>query len=550
MKKSLALVLALVFLLSVALTGCGPKTPPVTEGGDKVAEPKVLRMAGSEPPNLDPQIGTDQVSIEIDNALLEGLIRVYDGKVTPGMAEKWDVSPDGMVYTFHLRDAKWSDGKAVSAKDFEYSFKRLLDPTVASEYAFQGYYFLNGEEYNTGKITDASQIGVKAIDDKTLEIKLGRPCKYLLSLMGFLSFMPSRQDIVETHKEAFASAPDKMLYNGPFVLTEWNHDQNLVLEKNANYWNKDAIKLDKVEMTIVVDNKTAVNMYEAGDIDLTGLGKDFIDKYKADGKAIFFYTGSEFYFQYNVKGRTPEVGKVLGNANFRKALAYAVDRQSYCDAVLKNGSDPATRYVLPLLQGNEKKFAEEYPLDFYPKNADVAKAKEYLDKALAEIGITIDKVPAIELLTDDSDASRISAEAIQDMLSKNIGVKMEIKQVQFKQRLELMQKAEYDVVFAGWGPDYDDPMTYLDLWVTDGPLNRTGWGNKKYDELIQLAKTTPDMKARADAMFEAEKIVLEECPIAPLYFRRGCYAVQPYVKGLVRNFIGADPDFVYADIQK
>lgn len=548
MKKSLALVLALVFVLSIALTACGPKpAEPTTPAG----EPKVLRMnATAEPPNLDPQIGTDTVSIEIDNALLEGLVRVHDGKVQPGMAEKWEISEDGLTYTFHLRDAQWSDGKPVRAQDFEYSIIRLLNPATASEYAFQGYYIVNGEEFNTGKITDATQVGVKALDDKTLEIKLKSPTKYFLSLLSFLSFLPSRQDLVETHKEAYASSADKAVYNGPFVLTDWQHDASLSLAKNTNYWNKDAVKLDKVEFEIITDTKTAVNMYEAGDLDYVALPKDFIEKYEAEGKANYFQDGSEFYFQFNVNGRNPEVGKFTGNANFRHAMGFAIDRQAFVDATMKNGSVPATRYILPLLQGTSEKFAQEYPYDYYTPKADVAKAKEYLDKALAEIGTTADKMPTINFLTGDTDLSRIQAEAVQDMLFKNLGLKIEITGVQFKQRLELMNAGDYDLVFAGWGPDYNDPMTYADLWVTGGGHNNTNWTNPEYDKLIAFAKTATDDKARSDAMFESEKLLLENGPIVPIFFRSNAYAIQPYVKGLVRNFIGADRDFIYADIVK
>jgi len=549
MKKSLALVLALVFVLSMALTACGPKTEQGNDG-TTTADPKVFKMAATEPPNLDPQLGTDTVSIMVDNAILEGLVRVHEGKTLPGMAETWDISEDGLTYTFHMRDAQWSDGQKVTAKDFEYSFIRLLDPATASEYAFQGYYIVNGEEYNTGKITDPSQVGVKAIDEKTLEIKLKAPTKYFLALTGFLSFMPSRKDLVEQHKEAYSADADKAVYNGPFVLKEWQHDASMVLEKNANYWNKEAIKLDRVEFTIVTDSKTIINMYEAGDTDMATISKDLIAKYKAEDKANFSPDGAEFYFQFNIKGRNPEIGKFLSNKNFIHALGYAIDRQAFCDQVLKNGSTAAQRYILPLLMGTEDKFATEYPLEYYPKNADSAKAKELLEIALKELGTTIDKVPAIEYLTDDSDVARINGEAIQDMVSKNLGIKLEIKQVQFKQRLELMQAHDYDFVFAGWGPDYDDPMTYADLWVTGGGHNNTNWSNAKYDELIAFAKSSPDEKARAQAMFDSEKLLLEEGPIVPIYFRQIAFAKQPYVKDVVRNFIGADPDFVFADIQK
>lgn len=549
MKKTLSLVLALVFLFSMALTGC-TRTNEAVSTPDAAAEPKIFRMAGNEPPNLDPQLGVDAVSIMVTNGTLEGLVRIHDGKILPGMAERWEISDDGLTYTFHLRDAKWSDGNPVTAQDFEFACLRLLNPETAAEYAFQGHYILNGEKFNTGKITDPTQVGVKALDDKTLEIKLEAPTKYFLALTGFISFMPSRKDLVEQHKEAYAADADKAVYNGPFILKEWQHDTSIILEKNPSYWNKDSIKLDRVDITIVTDNKTVVNMYEAGDIDIAALGRDFIERYKAEGKANFFADGSEWWFQINKKGKSDTTGKFLSNKNFIHALGYAIDRQTFCDQVLKNGSVPAQRYVLPLLMGNQDKFANEYPYEYYPAAADAVKAKELLDIALKEIGTTVDKMPTFEYLTDDNDLSRTYAEAIQDMLSKNLGVKIEIKQVQFRQRLELMNASDYDIVSAGWGPDYDDPMTYADLWVTGGGHNNTNWSNPKYDELIAFARTTPDGKARAEALFEAEKILMEEGPIVPLYFRNVAFAIQPYVKGVIRNFIGADPDFVFADIVK
>ena len=551
MKRSLTLVLVMVLILSLALTACGPKAPAEPTPGEPVAEPKVLRMAQTtEPPNLDPQTSTDTVSFEVLNGIYEGLVRVVNGEVKPGIAENWDISEDGLTYTFHLRDAKWSDGKPVTAHDFEFAVKRLLDPALASEYSFQGYYLVNGEEFNTGAITDASQVGVKALDDKTIEFKLVAPTKYFLALMGFGSFMPTREDVYNAHGTAYAAEADKAVYNGPFVLTEWKHEESLTLEKNPEYWNTEAIKLDKVEMPIIKDSKTAVGMYEVGDLDYVGLSKDFVGKYKDAGDAKFYYDGALFYFQFNVKGSTPEMGKFLSNANFRKAFGYAIDRKQYIDAVMKNDSDPATRYALPQLAGNEKLYVEEYPFDFYPASADPAKAKEYLDKALKELNTTADKIPAIQYLTDDTEDVRIMAEAIQEMVIKNLGIKFEIKQVPFKQRIDLMNKKDYDLVFAGWGPDYDDPMTYLDLWVIGGGHNNTNWEDQTYTDLIKFAKSTADMKARGEKMFEAEKRLLEEGPIVPVYIRRRAYAEQPYVKNLVKNFVGATRDFVYTDIVK
>ncbi|TYP56182.1 peptide ABC transporter substrate-binding protein [Thermosediminibacter litoriperuensis] len=547
LRKSLALAIILLLVLGV-VAGCGQQASQ--QGGDQQQqqEKEIAFTISAEVPNLDPQKATDTYAILVGNAIFEGLIRVHgDGNIQPGMAEKWDVSEDKKTWTFHLRDAKWSDGTPVTAYDFEYAFKRLLDPNTASEYSYQGYYILNGEKFNKGEITDPSQVGVKALDEKTLEIKLENPVKYFESLMSFLSFMPVRKDFVEKMGEKFAADADKLLYNGPFILKEWKHEQELILEKNPNYWNKDAIKIDRVKIYIVNDPNTAYQMYENGETDWEYIPPELVEQVAAEGKAKYFYDGAEFYLQFNVK----RPGKPwLANENFQRAVGFAIDREALVKSVMKGVSDPATRYVLPQLAGLEKKFVEEYPYEFYSKNADTAKAKEYLEKAMKELNISDPSKLTFEYLTDDTQRAKLTAEIIQDQLKQNLGIEITVKQVPFKQRLELMNKRDYDVVFAGWGPDYDDPMTYIDMWVTGGGHNNTGWSNKEYDELVKFAKTTDDFKKRADAMFEAEKLLMEKGPIVPVYFRQRAWVCGDHVKGLVTNFVGPTFDFVYADVEK
>lgn len=550
MKKSFIVALTLLLLVGI-VAGCTQKpaqtTPEQPQQPAAPAKPQELVFAiAAEVPNLDPQVATDTYAIMVGNAIYEGLVRVVNNEVKPGMAEKWDVSEDKTTYTFHLRDAKWSDGSPVTAYDFEYAFKRLLDPKTASEYAYQGHYFVNAKEYNTGAITDPSQVGVKALDEKTLEVKLATPVKYFESLMGFISFMPVKKEFVEAQGEKFAADADKALYNGPFILKDWKHEQELVLEKNPNYWNKDAIKLDTVKILVVTETNTAWQMYENGELDFVGIPPEFVEQMKQEGKAQFYYDGAEFYYQFN----TQRPGKPwLANANYRKAIGYAFDRTDWLAINQAGLGKPATRYIPFFLSGVDKKFTEEYPYEFYPAKADPEKAKEYLQKAAQELGIKDPTTMKFEMITDDSSRVRTMAETLQNQLQKNLGITMDIRQVTFKERLELMNKSDYDIVFAGWGPDYDDPMTYMDLWVTGGGHNNTGWSNQKYDELIKFAKSTTDYKARADALFEAEKILLDESPIVPVYFRERAWTHKDYVKGLVRNFIGADPDFVFASVE-
>lgn len=552
-KKIMSALMAGIMVLGLAACGANDSKNETSNGtSDTIsdtAQKKELRIfITAEPPNIDPQLSTDAVSFVPMNGILEGLTRVYKDTVQPGMAEKWDISDDKLTYTFHLRDALWSDGKPVTAQDFEYTIKRLLNPDSAAEYAYQAYYIKGGKAWNEGTGSE-EDVAIKAIDEKTLEITLESPTPYFLELLSFSCYLPVREDIVTAQGQKFAADADKMIYNGPFVLDNWAHDEELILTKNDSYWDKEKINLDSVEISIFTDNKTAVRMYEDLAIDETTLGKDFIDNYKAKGLDKYYYDGGEFYLEINANTSNPETQKVLSNKNFRQAIGYAIDRQAFCDSVLKNGSDPATRYAYPLIKGTteDKTFNEEYPLEFYSKTADKEKAKELLNKAAEELGTTVEQLPTIELLADEGDTVKVQVETVQAML-KEVGIKLSIRQVTFKQRLQLMTDKDFDIVMAGWSPDYRDQMTYLDLWVTGGGNNHINWSNARYDELIALAQKEADEVKRAEMLFEAEQILLEDAGVIPIYFRRVGYTEQPYVLNLVRNYCGPMKDFVYADI--
>ncbi|MCG0275446.1 MAG: peptide ABC transporter substrate-binding protein [Thermosediminibacteraceae bacterium] len=537
LKKLTAILLSMLFVASI-LTGC---SDTATKSSNE------LVFSISSEPTLDPQLATDQYSIVVGNAVFEGLVRYYDGKVYPGMAEKWEVSEDKKVYTFHLRDAKWSDGSKVTAYDFEYSIKRLLDPKLASGYAYQGYYILNGEEYNNGKINDPNLVGVKALDEKTLQITLKSPTKYFESLLGFISFLPSKKEYVEKYGEKYAADADKMVYNGPFIIKEWKHEQEIVLEKNPNYWAKDKIKLDKVRILITNDPNTAYQMFENGELDFADVPTPLVEQVKKEGKGLTYMDSFEYFIRFNMKRQDKPY---LANENFRKAIGFAIDRENYINMAFKGISKPATRYIPPTISGLEKKFAEEFPYEFYPKNADVAKAKELLNKAMKEVGITDPSKISIEIMVDDSSGTRDGVEAIQDMLVRNLGIKVDIKIVTFKERLQRMRSGDYEVMITRWGPDYDDPMTYLDYWMISEGMINSGWTDEKYNELCEKAKNETDFAKRNEIMFEAEKYLLEKGAVVPLYFRERLWVKKDYVKDLIRTFSsGSDPDFIYASIE-
>ncbi|WP_422443547.1 peptide ABC transporter substrate-binding protein [Thermoanaerobacterium sp. DL9XJH110] len=551
MKRKLFSFIALlvvVFMTVSVVAGCGQKqssSGQQSSGANNASEnKKVLTFSlTAEVPSLDQQLANSQPSFDVGKHIFEGLIRVHDGKIKPGMAESWEISPDGLTYTFHLRDAKWSDGSPVTAQDFEYGIKRLLDPNLASAYAFAGYNILNGKEYNLKQITDPGKIGVKAIDEKTLEIKLNAPTKYFLSYLDLMCFYPVKKEVVEKYGSAYATEADKMLYNGPFILKEWKHEQEMVLEKNPNYWDKDSIKLDEIRILQVGDPNTALSMYENGELDFVDIPMAMVEKYKQEGTAKVYLSGADDWIKINLN--LPDK-PWLANKNFRKALNYAIDREDYLKTATKGLYLPATRLVLPVIAGVNGYYADEYPLEAYPKKADLAKAKEYLQKAMKELNISDPSQISVEYKIQDDETSKLMAEALQDQITRNLGIKFNIKLVTYKQRLADEQKGDFELVYAGWAPDYDDPMTYMELWETNNPQNSGKYSNPKYDELIEKARVEVDPKKRAEMFYEAEKILLDDAPLVPLQFRQRAWLCKDNVKGIVRSFVGADIDAVYA----
>lgn len=556
MKKNFQLFLTLLLVFVLALVGCTAEKPAsqsntntseAPKAGDQPAKEQVLRMViQTEPTNLDPQVGTDGYSMIVNNAILEGLVRYHDGKIIPGIASEWTISEDGLTYTFKLRESVWSDGSEFTAEDFKNSVIRLLDPATQSRYAYIAYYIKNGQAFNNGTITDLEQVGVKALDSHTLEFTLEAPTKQFLSLTSFLSFLPSHASTVAEYGQEFAADANKMLYNGPFVLKEWKHQESLTLEKNPNYWNKDAISLDRVEIAIVPDDGTASGMFETGNTDLLLIGREYIDKYAKEGKAQFYNKGSVHFVQYNFGS---EVGEFLKNENFRKAISYAIDREGLVNGVLKNGSSPAERFILPSTLGKEKSFAEEYPLSAFSSKVDKEKAEQYLETALNELGKTKADIPVIELLASDRPDDRIISEAIQDMLAQNLGLKIDVNIAPHSQRLQMMLDSKYQMMWGGWGPDYNDPMTYLDIFTTGSGYNTTGFHDDVYDGFISAANIEPNVAKRGDLLFQTEKYLVENGPVTPVFFAGGAWAKVDHLENVKMNHIGAEIDFVFAEFK-
>ena len=562
MKKLLALMLVLVMILSLGLVGCTKTEPtnqepveqtddnagtetPAEEPGEKLAAEQVLRVNwGSEPPDLDPQTTTDQVSFWIINAVYEGLVRTQPDGTTPkgsGLAEDWTISDDELTYTFKLRDAKWSDGTPITAYDFEYAWFRAIEPETAAEYAYQFYHIKNAEKYNTGEITDRSQVGIKAIDDKTLEVVLERPTPFFISLTSFITYIPAQKAAVEKFGEEFASAPDKMVYSGPFMIETWEHEQKLNLVKNPTYWDADTVKLERIEGDMITDNNTRINLYETGGLDLTGVPSEFLSKYKDSPEFGTAADATTWYLQFNMED------KYFSNENIRKAFVYASDRQSYVDNVLADGSIVAGGLTPPLLAGKDgKDFAENRGDLTYPY--DPVKAKELFEKGLEEVGATKEQFEKeVTIVAGEGTWWSRTTQAFQQMWKDALGVEIPIETMTFAMRLERYNKKDYQISIAGWGGDYNDPMTFMDLFVTNGGNNDAFYSNPDYDAYIRKAMEGSGDE-RIDAMIEAEKLLARDVPIYPLFHPARVYVQREYVKGVARFAVGCDTEYKWAYI--
>ncbi len=533
-KRGSFLALALIF--SLVMGACAM-------GGDKT----LTFSVPSEVTGLDAQKANSLDAMNICTHIFEGLVRVHDGKILPGMAESWEISEDGITYTFHLRDALWSDGVPVTAKDFEYGMIRLLDPATASEYAFAGTATIeNGEEFNAGTLTDPSKVGVKALDDKTLQIRLKQPADYFLGYLYQCNFYPVRKDIVEKYGERFATEAKYMVYNGPFILKDWKHEQELELLKNPTYWNAEAVNLDRVNILQIYDSNTALSMFETGELDMVDIPFNMYEEYLKQGQAEVYFTGANDWFKVNVRPNPEKPW--LANKNFRKALGCTLDRENYLKIATKGLYVPNQRILLPLIAGvKERYFVEEYPLAYYSVKADVPKAKEYLAKAMEELGISDPSEISITYLIQDEEVCRVMAETLQNQVTTNLGINFEVRMVTRKQRMHCEQKGDYDVVYHGWAPDYDDPMTYLEIWQGSSSQNNSGYANPEVDRLIDQARAETDKTKRAEMLFQAEEILLDDAAVIPLQLRRNAWSINPEITGILRPFVGGSMDFVYAD---
>ncbi|WP_019414136.1 peptide ABC transporter substrate-binding protein [Paenisporosarcina sp. TG20] len=562
-KNKLVWLLSLILILSVFLAACGdkeevtetPATPtdkeetPVVED---VEEEQVLNlMMGAEIPTMDSSLVTDSVGFDLLNNVAEGLYRLDENNVPiPAMAEaEPTVSKDGLVYTFTIRDANWSNGTAVTAGDFEFAWKRAMNPETASEY---GPYMMSGVIKNATEISagevDYTELGVKAIDEKTLEVTLEKPVPYFLSLMAFGTYLPLNEAFVTEQGADYATNSETLLSNGPFVLEAWDGTGlSWKLVKNDQYWDAETVQLTEINYDVVKETATGLNLYKTDKKDRAGLSGEFAAQYANDADLEKELESVLFYFKFNQE-RNGEATP-LANVNIREAISKAYNKQDLVDVVLNNGSVPAN-YLVP------KEFTfDANGVDFREINGDlggfnVEEAQAAWTKGLAELGV---EEVTLEILGGDSDVAKKMDEYFKAQLQGNLpGLTITLKQVPFSVRLDLDTNQDYDIQSAGWGPDYQDPNTFMNLFVTDGGNNMMSYSNPEYDKLIAAAAAdlATDPEARWTALADAEKILLaEDFAIAPNYQRGTMLLVKPYVKGVVSHSFGGDFSYKWAYIE-
>ena len=549
MKKSKLLALILAAAMVMTTSGCGftgtasstaatsgtaqsQSTTPASNGTITVYDTNEIRT-------LVQWAASDNNSFTILNNVSEGLYRLNaKHEPEPALAESYKVSDDKLTYTFTLRDGlKWSNGTALTAKDFVFSWLKQMSTDATNGYSFiMTDYIVNGAEYLDNK-AKAEDVGVKALDDKTLEVKLKQPTPYFVRLTVLPMFFPLNEEYVKSQGANFGLKADNMIYCGPYTLSAYDPASGSTLKKNDSYWDAANVKVPNVSVRIIKEQATALNAYKSGELSRVVLSSSDVPAMKSSAE---FSSTSEFrttYLQYNL------TNKAVSNKNIRLALGYAVDRKTLTDVVLADGSAPATGLIANSMYGDGKKSFRELNGDI--TTFDAAKAKEYWDKGVKELG----SAPSLTLLTEDDSVTKTIATYVQGEFKKNLGIDVKIDSKTKKAKNQLMDDNNFQMAITGWGADYDDAMTYMDLW-TNGTPYRGNYKSQAYNALIADAKKQTDDAKRLQDMLTAEKtLISNDAVVSPLYYRGFAYLTKPNVENLVTHPFGPPIEFKYASLK-
>lgn len=582
LKKVLALVLSAALVVS-AFAGCGGKSSSSTTSTESIAAsessaestestasgdstpaasgdatatftPKTVDAAktislnaGMEPTGLNTLTSTYAIEFSLFEHMYENLVTLDDDDNTvPGAAESWDYDEDTLTYTFHLRkDGVWTNGDPVTAKDFEFAWSQALNPDVASDYAYFLYFIKNAEKYFNGEVT-WDEVGVKVVDDYTLEVTMEQPTPYALFLFSFGTLAPINQRFYEAvGADLYSTEAQYFCTNGPFALTEWSHNDKIVMQKNDAWHGAADVEVEEIDWKIITDANAALSSFLAGDLDMVGLGTgELIKQATAAGATIQSYTdGTSFYIYFNNNDQ------YLSNVNLRRALFNAIDEQKEIDTVWQNDNEPMTSFTAPGVSATDGTSFAGKVGELYAPSRDQEKAKEYLATALSELGCTVDDLSAhLSIDCGDSPTSIAEASFYQEQWRQVLGIEVAVNSMITKQGSQNRKTGNYVMSITGWGPDYNDPNTFLDMWVTDGGNNQTGFSNERYDELIDLAAKETDLEKRESYFIECEQIIADQLPIGPAFWRAPSYACSDKIKGGMHRSTFQDINAVYVKL--
>ena len=533
-----AVLIVLMFLLNW-LAGLTSSAAGMSSLAVDVENNSINAFLRNEPPQLDSTKASDAISGVVLGHTMEGLLRYEaNGELGPGIAERWQ--QNGTEVTYWLRDnAFWSNGDPITAHDFEFAWKKVLDPVTASQYAFILYPVLNAEKANRGEVP-LDAVGVRALDDRTLQVTLETPIAYFDKLVAFQTFLPVQQAFYEQTAGRFGADADTLLYSGPFMMTSWVHGASIRLERNPYYWDSSRAKLDAINFAhMTSDSNTLFNLFKDGQIVMTDLTTQMLEEAMFQQWPIErFAEGTVFFTDFNHR---PE--RLTSNYNLRRALQLVQDSSVLVNRVIKlPGYQPGVSLFPEWVQGVNGPFREEFPP--VPHRRDTALAREYLQKALQEMGLQ--QLPPLVLLSGDTPVARLQAEYYQELWRRELGLEIRIDEQIFRQRLQKMTDGEFDMVLSGWGPDYSDGLTFADYYASWNLNNRGRYNNPELDANVRIAQTSLDQAERVRAFAEIQRIVYEDVIQLTDYERGYVYSTDPRVKGVIRRVFGPETDYTYA----
>lgn len=489
---------------------------------------------GGEPPTLDPRKARDLQSMTMTKMFFEGLTRInQDEKAELAMAEKIDVSDDGKVYTFHLRNAVWNTGTKVTAHDFVYAWSKVLDPHFPADQVFQMYVIKNGKACKDGKVL-FEQVGIKALDDQTLQVELEHPTPYFLELTALPVYFPVSQKVDETHPH-WATEAETLVGNGPFMIKDWKHNDHLYTVKNSSYWDAAHVKLKKIDL-LMVDESTELHMYEKGELDWAGsplstLPVGALKNLKKQGELQVKPFLATYFFRTNVESEP------FQHPLMRKAFALAVKRSDIIEHVTQGDQLPATGLIPPSLG------VQQTP---YFKDGDQGAARETFEEALRAEGLTRETMPPISLMYIAGERNHLIAQSVQDQWRSTFNVEVQLHAVERKVFFDRISKRNFQLAVGSWTADFSDSMNFLEIFkFKAGGSNNTGWENTRYRELLDQALEVNDLQQRRKIFQECESILIEEMPIIPLFHYTLLYVSKQNVKGVVLSHLGG-LDFKWA----